>query len=57
MTGLFLCPQKKEVSMKMIVVVLIVKVIINMIEKNNNITGNNNESRNKIIHPAAFQGR
>jgi hypothetical protein len=57
MTGLFLCPIKREVEMKMILAVLVVRAIIGMFEKNKNVTGNKNESRNKIIHPAEFEIR
>jgi hypothetical protein len=57
MTGLFLCPMKKEGTMKMILIVLLVRGIISMVEKNKNVTDNKNESRNKIIHPAEFQVR
>ena len=34
MTGLFLCPGKKEVEIKMIIIVLVVRIIISMFEKN-----------------------
>jgi hypothetical protein len=57
MTGLFLCPIKKEVEMKMILIVLMVRAIISMIEKNKNVANNKNESRSKIIHPAEFEIR
>jgi hypothetical protein len=57
MTGLFLCPIKKEGTMKMILVVLLVRGIISMVEKNKNVTNNKNESRNRIIHPAEFEIR
>lgn len=43
--------------MKMILAVLVVRAIISMFEKNKNVTGNKNESRNKIIHPAEFEIR
>jgi hypothetical protein len=43
--------------MKMILAVLVVGAIISMVEKNKNVTGNKNKSRNKIIHPAEFQVR
>ena len=57
MTGLFLCPIKKEDEMKMILVVLVVRAIISMVEKNKNVTETKSESRNKIIHPAEFEIR
>ena len=57
MTGLFLCPIKKEDEMKMILVVLVVRAVISMVEKNKNVTEEKNESRNKIIHPAEFEIR
>jgi hypothetical protein len=50
-------PDKKEVIMKMLLVVLVVRVIISMIEKNKDVTEVKNESRNRIIHPAEFQIR
>jgi hypothetical protein len=56
MTGLFLCP-KKEVSMKMLVVVLLVRVIISMVEKNKKVTDVQHESRGRVIHPAEFEIR
>ena len=50
-------PEKKEVKMKMILAVLVVRVIISMFEKDKNVTGNKNESRNRVIHPAEFEIR
>ncbi len=43
--------------MKMILVVLVVRVIIGIVEKNKNVAKDENESRNKIIHPAEFKTR
>ena len=43
--------------MKMILVVLLVRAIISMLEKNENVTENKNESRDQIIHPAEFEMR
>ena len=57
MTGLFLCPKKKEGEMKMILAVLVARAIIGMVEKNKNVTKDENESRNKIIYPAEFEIR
>ena len=50
-------PDKKEDTMKMILVVLVVRAIISIVEKNKNVTKDENESRNKIIHPAKFEIR
>jgi energy-converting hydrogenase Eha subunit H len=50
-------PTKKEVEMKMILVVLMVRVIVSMVEKNKNVTDSKNESRTRIIHPAEFEIR
>lgn len=52
----FFMPQK-EVSMKMLLVVLVVRVIIGMVEKNKAVTEQKNESRERVMHPAEFQIR
>jgi uncharacterized membrane protein len=57
MTGLFYARYKKEVVMKMIIVVLIVRAIISMVEKNKNKDAQKTESRNRVIHPAEFEIR
>jgi energy-converting hydrogenase Eha subunit H len=50
-------PDKKEVKMKMILVVLVVRAIISMFEKNKKAGVEKNDSRKKIIHPAEFEIR
>ena len=57
MTGLFLYPIENERTMKMILVVLVARAIIGMVEKNKNVAKAENESRNKVIHPAEFEIR
>jgi hypothetical protein len=57
MAGLFLYPLKKEVEMKLIMAVLMVRFIISIFEKDKKVTGEKNESRKRVIHPAEFEIR
>lgn len=49
-------PVKKEVDMKMIMVVLMVRFIVRMFEKEKN-KNSVSDKANKIIHPAEFEIR